>query len=128
MKLGTLACAILIGISTPGIAFTMTPKSVMAAPKQPTGFYLDRDWGVLLEFKDGSYHYQGTNNQTGKGLKLAGASVSGNKNRRIYTWNNAGTRYRITWQPSDPDVIRLQVISPNGKEQLNRLLHVEHGC
>ncbi len=128
MKLTTLAYAICIGIATPAIAFTTVPNSVMAAPKNPEGLYMERDWGVYLEFKGGTYHYRGTNNRTGKSLELAGASVNTTKNRRIYTWNNAGTRYRITWQPSDPDVIRLQVIAPNGQEQLNRLLNAEGGC
>ena len=128
MKLATRACAIWIGIAMPTIAFTTAPSSVMAEPKYPSGFYLDRDWGVALEFKSGTYHYRGTNNRTGKSLALAGASVSGTKNRRIYTWNNAGIRYRVTWQPSDPGVIRIQVINPNGQEQLNRLLNAEDGC
>jgi hypothetical protein len=128
MKLSNLACALFFGIAAPTISFTTIPSSVMAAPKNPDGFYMDRDWGVSLEFKGGTYHYRGTNNHTGKALELAGASVSNTPTRRIYTWNNGGTRYRVTWQPKDPDVIRLQVIESNGKERLNRLLNAEHGC
>jgi hypothetical protein len=128
MKLSTLACVICIGIAAPTIALTVSPSSVLAAPKNPTGFFMDRDWGVFLEFKGGTYHYRGTNNHTGKALELAGASIGGTPSRRIYTWNNAGTRYRVIWQAKDPDFIRLEVVAPNGKAILNRLLTAEGGC
>jgi hypothetical protein len=128
MKLSTLACVICIGIATPVIATATLPTTVMAAPQQPNGLYMDKDWAVFLEFRGGTYHYRGTNNHSGKALELAGASIGGSKTRRTYTWNNAGTLYRITWQPQDPDFVRLQVISPSGKELMNRLLTLEHGC
>lgn len=128
MKLSTLVYAICLGVATPVIStLTTVPASVMAAPQHPQGFYSDRDWSIHLEFKGGTYHYRGTHNRTGKTLELAGASIGGTRTRQVYTWNNAGTRYRVTWQPSDSGVIRLQVITPNGAEQLNRLLAVESG-
>jgi hypothetical protein len=128
MKLSALACAVWIGITTPTIAFTMLPSSATAALTQPQGLYLDNDWSVELGYKDGTARYYGKNIRTGKKLDLAGATLSSSGNKKIYTWNNAGTRYRVTWQPKDPDFIRLQVIDANGTERLNRLLTVEYGC
>jgi hypothetical protein len=31
-------------------------------------------------------------------------------------------KYQVTWKPSDPNFIRVQVTQPNGKLILNRLL------
>ena len=95
----------------------------------PDGTYLDRDWTIQLSSRGGEvYDYLGTNNRTKASISLAGATTIRTNNRRIYTWNNAGMKYRLTWNESDHDTIRLQVISPNGKVQLNRLLTYESGC
>jgi hypothetical protein len=129
MKLSTLVCVAWIGIATPAIALSIAPMSAIARQMpQPQGFFSDRDWSISMDLKGGSYNYHGRNNLTGSKLDLAGASISGTNSRRVYTWNNSGTRYRITWQPADPGTIRLQVIAPNGKEQLNRLLYAEDDC
>ncbi len=129
MKLSSLVCTVWLGFATPTIAtLTTLTASAIAAPEIPQGFFMDRDWGVNLEFKAGTYHYRGINHRTGKTLELAGASVSGTTTKRIYTWNNAGTRYRVTWQPQDRDYIRLQVIDSHGTERLNRLLAIADGC
>jgi hypothetical protein len=135
MKLSLLAC-ICLGLATPVIASSIAPaaanppisSSQIAIDKYPDGTYIDRDWSVYLYREGGTYRYRGTNNLTQAKIEFSGANVSGTKSRRIYTWNNAGTRYRVTWKVSDPDTIRLQVIAPNGKEQLNRLLSFEGGC
>ena len=55
-------------------------------------------------------------------INLSGAVASGTKQRQVYTWNNNGMKYQVTWKPSDPNFIRLQVTQPNGKLILNRLL------
>jgi hypothetical protein len=128
MKLSALACAVCIGITAPTIVFTTMTSSVLAAPMQLQGFYTDKDWSVGLEYKNGTYHYRGQNNRTGQKLALAGATLNSSGNKQIYTWNNAGTRYRVTWQPKDPAFIRLQVIDVNGTERLNRLLSAGDDC
>ncbi len=133
MKLPLLACTLCLGLVTPVIVGSIVPaaanipisSSHIAIDKYPEGTYIDRDWSVYLYRSGGTYHYRGTNNLTKATIELAGASLSGTKSRRIYTWNNSGTRYRVTWKVSDPDTIRLQVITPNGKEQLNRVLIFE---
>jgi hypothetical protein len=53
---------------------------------------------------------------------ISDRTVSRDRQRKFYTWNNGGTRYRVTWNPQDPNYIRVQVKTPNGKEILNRLL------
>jgi hypothetical protein len=136
MKLPLLACTLCLGLVTPIVAGSIVPAtanpsispSQIAIDKYPDGTYIDRDWNVYLYRSGGTYHYRGTNNLTKATIEFSGANISGTKSRRIYTWNNGGTRYRVTWKVSDPDTIRLQVIAPNGKEQLNRLLTYEGGC
>ena len=136
MKLPLFACALCLGFTAPVLTQSIAPaaanpvasQSKIAIDNYPDGTYLDRDWAVYLYRSGGTYHYRGTNNHTQASIEFAGANVSGTNSRRVYTWNNAGTRYRVTWKRSDPDTIRLQVIAPNGKEQLNRLLSYEGGC
>ncbi len=135
MKLSLLTCTLYLSLATPVIASSTAPAaanppslSQIAIDKYPDGMYVDRDWSVYLYREGGTYRYRGTNNLTQAKIEFSGANVSGTKSRRIYTWNNAGTRYRVTWKVSDPDTIRLQVIAPNGKEQLNRLLSFDGGC
>jgi hypothetical protein len=110
---------------TTTIALNLTPA--IAGPNHPYyssegSIYRDRDWVVELDYSGNTYRYRGVNKRSGSEIVLAGATVSVTGKRKIYTWNNAGTRYRVTWQPQDPETIRLQVISPNGKYIINRLL------
>lgn len=126
MKLSALACAVWLGITAPSIAFMTIPSSATAASTQPQGSYADNDWSVDLEYKGGTYHYRAKNHRTGQKLELAGATLDSSGNRKIYTWNNAGTKYRVTWRPKDPDFIRLQVIDADGTERLNRVLAMEY--
>ena len=64
--------------------------------------------------------------KTGSSLLLSGATVTGNNQRRVYNWRNGPSRYQVVWQPSDPNVIRVQVFAANGKEILNRLLYANY--
>jgi hypothetical protein len=115
----------LVPIIATGTMFALLPA--IAGPNHPFyasdgSFYGDRDWLVELDYSGNTYRYRGVNKRNGSEIVLAGATVSVTNKRKIYTWNNARTRYRVTWQPKDPDTIRLQVIQPNGKEIVNRLL------
>ena len=137
MKLSLFASALWLGLTT-SIAVTQSIPPVDAylissqcggSNHSPDGTYLDRDWTIQLSSRGGEvYDYLGTNNRTKASISLADATIVRNNNRRIYTWNNAGVKYRLTWNESDHDKIRLQVISSNGKVQLNRLLTYEYGC
>jgi hypothetical protein len=62
-------------------------------------------------------------------IRLPNAGISQDGSRRIYTWNNRGTRYQVVWQRRDPDFIRVRrVTAPSGKEILNRLIQSGTEC
>jgi hypothetical protein len=122
--------ALFFGLATPLLTEAIIPMSVVAKVSSLGGTFVDKEWTISVYSENNTYHYQGYNIKTKKSINLAGAILSGNRQRRVYTWNNQGTRYQVTWQAQDPDYIRVKVIVPNGKEVLNRLLprSVEQGC
>lgn len=123
MNIKATALAAILGLSAPTITAIAINSPAIAAPKFPTGTFMDDTWSVSLSFENNSYFYRGKNMKTGASLLLSGATTSGNNQRRIYTWRNGPNRYQVAWQPSDPGVIRVQVFAANGKEILNRLLY-----
>ncbi len=66
------------------------------------------------------YSYSGSLGDNGIDIKR-GAKNSGSNLRQIYTWDNKGTKYEVIWKPSDPEYIRVRVIS-EGREVLNRVI------
>ncbi|HEY9835061.1 MAG TPA: hypothetical protein V6D26_31205 [Stenomitos sp.] len=126
MNIKAIALASILGLSTPTIADLVLNSPAIAAPQFPTGTFMDDTWSVALWFENNSYFYQGKNMKTGASLLLSGATTSGNNQRRVFTWRNGPSRYQVVWQPSDPNVIRVQVFSPNGKQILNRLLYANN--
>jgi hypothetical protein len=126
MNIKAIALAAILGLSVPTIADLAINSPAIAAPQFPTGTFMDDTWSVALWFENNSYFYQGKNMKTGASLMLSGATTSGNNQRRVFTWRNGPSRYQVVWQPSDPNVIRVQVFSPNGKEILNRLLYANY--
>jgi hypothetical protein len=126
MNIKAIALAAILGLSVPTIAVLTLNSPAIAAPQFPTGTFMDDTWSVALWFENNSYFYQGKNMKTGASLMLSGATTSGNNQRRVFTWRNGPSRYQVVWQPSDPNVIRVQVFSPNGKQILNRLLYANN--
>ncbi|HLP90444.1 MAG TPA: hypothetical protein VK184_17895 [Nostocaceae cyanobacterium] len=123
MKLRALALATILGVSTPAIIDVAVSNHAEAQTfSYPEGQFIDRDWSVSLSYSNNAYYYYGQNRNNGSNISLAGARASGNRQRQVYTWNNNGTRYQVTWRPSDPNFIRVQVVTPNGRVILNRLL------
>ncbi|MBE9114412.1 hypothetical protein IQ249_00740 [Lusitaniella coriacea LEGE 07157] len=118
-----LALATFIGLATPAIADIALTPPVMAQVPVPTGYFQDRTWAVSVGFDGQSFSYYGRNKQTGDAIELYGDRVTGTPQRRVYIWNNNGYIYQVAWRPSDPDLIRVQVFNPNGREILNRLLN-----
>ena len=55
-------------------------------------------------------------------INLDGATVGGTKVRHVYTWEQAGRKYIVIWQPTDERFIRFQVIQANGVLEENVLL------
>ncbi len=122
MKLLPLTAALfMLGLTTPILTQAIDPQIAVARVVGPEGTFLDRDWNVAVYYQNNSYHYTGYDRRTGRSIELAGAIVSGNRQRKVYTWNNNGTWYQVTWQPQDPNFIRIRVIA-SGREVLNRLL------
>jgi hypothetical protein len=131
MKLFNLATALILGFGVPLLAQGLAPSTAVAvtANPRPEGGFNDREWQVTLVRQNNSYRYQGYNYKSNKSIELSGAKVSGTAQRRIYTWNNEGTKYQVVWQSKDPNYLRVQVIGNNGKTILNRLLQrMEEGC
>jgi uncharacterized protein (DUF58 family) len=127
--LNSTAALLMFGLATPLLTQAITPMAVVARENNPDGAFVDRDWTVSVLYQNNTYQYNGYNHQTQKSIQLSGATVSGDNIRKIYTWNNGGTRYQVTWQRRDPNFIRVRVLTPNGKEVLNRLLpRSEEGC
>ncbi|WP_353930268.1 hypothetical protein WJM97_18525 [Okeanomitos corallinicola TIOX110] len=123
MNYKAITIAAILGISTPAIVNVAMTQPVLAATYNfPTGMFADKDWRVSLSFSNNVYYYYGENRNTNSNISLSGAVASGSNDRQVYTWNNNGMKYRVSWRPSDPSFIRVQVINPSGKEILNRLL------
>jgi hypothetical protein len=122
MKQLNFAAALIFGLGTPLLADPIAPTIAVAQANGPNGFFRDREWEIEISYAHNSYRYNGYNLRSESSIELSGATVSRDRQRKFYTWNNGGTRYRVTWNPQDPDFIRVQVKTPNGKEILNRLL------
>jgi hypothetical protein len=122
MKLLNLAGAIIFGLATPILTQTLAPTVAVAGANRPEGNFGDAEWQLSLSRQNNSYHYRGVNIATKTSIELAGAKVSGTSQRRIYTWNNEGTKYQVVWQAGDPNFVRVKVVSSRGRTILNRLL------
>jgi hypothetical protein len=130
-----LLASIAIGTTLTASAWSM-PTMPVSAQVQSTkiaaanleGFYVDLDWSVTLYRSEGKYTYQGKNLNTGSTLTLSGATVTRSKGQQIYTWNNKGTKYRVTWKTNDSSKISLQVIDTNRRVILSRSLQWQNAA
>lgn len=122
MNIKAIALAAILGLSAPALADVTLNTSALAQARAPLGMFQDSEWSVTIRYNRNTLNYYARNLRTDNSLSLRGATVGGNNQRRIYTWNNGDHRYQVTWQPSDPDIIRLQVFDPRGRVALNRLL------
>jgi len=124
MNYKAIILSAILGISTPAIIDMAIPNQAIAVQKfnYPAGEFSDKDWTVTLAFTNNAYYYYGENRKSNSNINLSGAVASGTKQRQVYTWNNNGTKYQVTWKPSDPKFIRVQVVGPQSKVILNRVL------
>ena len=123
MNLKAIVLATIIGLSGPAIADIALNTYAVAQIYANEGTFADGEWQVVIGYDGNALSYYGSNLRTGNSLKLRGAKVSGNSQRHIYTWTNGDFRYQVAWQPSEPQVIRLQVFDGSGREVMNRLLY-----
>lgn len=131
MKIFNLTAALILGCCVPLLTQALAPSLAVAvtANARPEGSFGDGEWQVTLLRQNNSYRYYGYNYKHKASIELGGARVSGTAQRRIYTWNNEGTKYQVVWQSKDPNYLRVKVISNSGKTVLNRLLQrAEEGC
>jgi hypothetical protein len=123
MNLKAIVLATIIGLSGPAIADMALNTHAFAQIYANEGTFTDSEWQVTIGYDGNAFSYYGVNLRTGNSIRLRGAKVSGNSQRRIYTWTNGDFRYQVAWQPSEPQIIRLQVFDGRGREVLNRLLY-----
>jgi hypothetical protein len=123
-----IALATILGISAPTLIDTAIGVSAVAAfPVFPTGDFSDGNWMITLYYDNNVRHYHGWNLKTGDTISLSGGTVSGDSRRWVYSWLNDDYIYEVSWRPSDPNIIRLQVFDPNGKTIVNRLMTKQTG-
>ncbi|MCU0542088.1 MAG: hypothetical protein MUE44_07825 [Oscillatoriaceae cyanobacterium Prado104] len=105
------------------IRIMLAPRPNAPRPDVKRAAFTDKEWLVAIGQNGDDFSYYGVNLRTRNSLTLKGARVSGNSQSQVYTWNNGDYRYQVAWQPSAPQVIRLQVFDERGRELLNRLLY-----
>lgn len=128
-RLHATAALLIFGLATPLLVQAIAPMAVVASNNNPDGSFSDREWDISVYYRNNSYQYRGQLRGSDNSIQLSGATVLRDGQRRIYTWNNSGTRYQVVWKPQDPDYIRVRVTTPRGKEVLNRLLsRCQQGC
>jgi hypothetical protein len=130
-RLHSTAALLIFGLATPLLTQAFMPMVAVAQANNLEGSFSDREWDVHVYYRNNSYRYRGQQRGSNRSIELSGATVSKEKDgsRKIYTWNNNGTRYQVVWQHQDPDYIRVRVTTPRGKEVLNRLLsRCQQGC
>ncbi len=121
MKQFYLAAALIFGCATPLLTTAIAPPQVLAQSNLSVAAFADREWRITVVDTSEGYTYSGYHKQTKRSIYLSGGKRSGNPQRQVYTWNNSGTLYQVTWQPGDPNFARVRVKTPSG-EVLNRLL------
>lgn len=112
-----------------GLSFELRPLSANqrqqpsqnSNSKYPLGNFQNNKWLISLRLENNQLTYTGRSRKDGKSLYLKGSRISGNNQRKIFTWNNGNYRYQVIWQPNDPNYIRLKVLN-SGRELLNELL------
>lgn len=125
MNIKTFALIAILGLAAPAITdLVIHPQAHAEEPKltEPLGGFSDGLWTVSLWQENDLYNSSVKNHQTGATLFLSSPEQSIDGDNRIYTWRSNFNEYQVSWQPNNPRVINLQVIGPNGKQVLNRLL------
>jgi hypothetical protein len=133
MRFHALVTAVMVGLVVP-VADNFSLPAVAQSPAiasvtPPIGTFRDGNWIVTVSEQNDIYRYSAYDLRTGKSIDLRGATVTNQGSKRLYTWNQEDTKYRVIWQPQEQDYVRLQVIDPNQTELMNRLLsRQKEGC
>ena len=135
--------ALTCGVAVLG-AIALTPSSATAAPCRMytvpnsgpgynyrevnncpplNGTFQNGRWRVRFgQWEPAAFLYRGTDRRTGSSIELIDDDVRGTTDRPQYRFHNGNTIYQVTFRPSDPNTIRLEVFQ-NGRRILNQLLN-----
>lgn len=130
-RIHSIAAILIFGLATPVLTQAMNPMVAVASDNHPNGSFTDGKWDIEVYYQNGTHQYRSRLRGKDKSIQLSGADVSRDGQRKVYTWNNNGTRYQVVWKSQDPNFIRVRVTNPSGKEVLNRLMSrstEEGGC
>ncbi len=95
-------------------------KSFDITASPGNGLFIADGWEVKISKSSNGYTYQGKNSNVSITLFRGRSIKAGDKH--IYKWNNSGTVYQVTWQPTDPKYIRVKIFNPRSKEIFNKLM------
>jgi hypothetical protein len=85
--------------------------------------FSDGQWTVLVGCGDAGGIY--IDNKSNKSVRLSDdATITYKNGRRIYSWVQSGTKYKLTWNPKDPNFARLEVTKSSSGKVVNTLLKV----
>jgi hypothetical protein len=131
MKLIKLISTVFIGLGMTLAVENTALAGSFRGVTEVAGMYSDGDLTVQISpiitggsYRTGrhSYYYSYGGTLGGKSIDiLGGAKNFGSNSRQVYTWDNNGTKYQVVWKPSDPEYIRVRVIS-GGREVFNRVI------
>lgn len=130
----TMAIAIVFGLNFPAQAESCQAYTV-DRPADPYGYaeinncslisgeFANNDWQITIgPWEPAAYLYRGVNRYTGASIQLIDFDVAGTTERPQYRFRNGDTTYVVSFQPADPNTIRLQVYQ-SGQPLLNELLY-----
>jgi hypothetical protein len=86
-----------------------------------SGLFVNDGWEVKVFRHGNSYTYSGKK-MGERGINLANGRLTKSDGKHFYQWHQAGTVYRIVWQPADPNYARVQVFDAGGNEMFNKLM------
>lgn len=86
------------------------------------GTFSNSNWLVNIgQWEPAAYFYEGKNLQNGQSIKLIDFDVRGTVNRPQYGFKNGNTFYLVTFRPSDPNTIRVEIYQ-GSRRIFNQLL------
>ena len=103
MRFHALVTAVMVGLVVPvadNFSYPVAAQSqAVAAVAPPIGTFRDGNWTVTVSEQHGTYRYSAYDLKTGKSIDLQGATVTNQGSKRLYTWHQGDTKYRVIWQP-----------------------------
>ncbi len=128
-KLTILAALSILAIAAPISAVAAAPKQAEVYIQPPDITNSDAHGGFGAGYAQltilksaGKYTYKMYNSDTESTVTLTRGRLTRSSDKHFYEWNDAGTIYRVTWQPADPRYARLQIFDLRNRETFNQLM------